>query len=379
MQARLKQLGVTAFHRVGPYLIAGGVATNLYILTAPQQVLATRTCENALGQLDDQASFLAILNAVLVADLGLYVFNVAGAMRAIVIPTTHWAYKQVAELLPRLPTLSKYQAKSLEISENEVTQAISTGMFVSMLPLSRAVTMPLLPVSLLPLGRIFLKHRLRDYPGSATYQQYHEIYSDRPWLANTLSAAESISTGVNLGGALNALSYFLINAFYDSSHENDWPYQNTVMTGMTVFGMMAGMASIFNERTHRMGNHVSSTIEMFYLICMPLVSMTLCFAPSLEDMDTFMQEGIYVVLGIAAFSLLMAEIDTRLKDEREAEASAKVEEVESDDEDYIVIPSDESQRVYAGYGTLYAANRSGAVNHDAVSEEAASPSPRGDV
>src|SRR6266496_2946208 len=124
---RLKELGITTCRRVEPYLVLGGVATNLYILTAPQHVLDTQTCEHARSRLDHNAELLAILNAVLVADTGIYVFNVTGAIRAIVIPTTHWAYHQVTKLLPGAPQLSKHQLKSLEICENELIRGISTG------------------------------------------------------------------------------------------------------------------------------------------------------------------------------------------------------------------------------------------------------------
>lgn len=350
---RLKTLGVTTCRRIGPYLILGGVATNLYILAAPQQVLETKTCENARSQLDENASLLAIINAVLVSDTGIYVFNTTGAIRAIVIPVAHWAYNQVAELLDA-PQLSRYRLASLGIFENELIKAVSTGMFISMLPLSRAVTIPLLPIAALPLARIYLKHHLFNYQGSASLPTYREQYPDYPKLANSLAAIESVSTGVNLGSSLSALSYFLIDTFYDAAHENDWDYQNYTMYGMAALGMVVGMSSIFNKHAHRICNNVSETIEMFYLIAMPLISMTLCFSPQLEDVNTFMDEGIYVVLSIAAAALGMAEISRRLmaaaEDDFESENSARIEEVDSE-EDFVSPFSNESEA--SSYGTFF--------------------------
>lgn len=319
LRNKIKSLGVTVCRHLGPYLVFGAVATNLYILLAPKEMQDEQTCENGRSKFGNDPSTLDILNSVLIADAGIYIFNVTGVIRAVVIPTTHWAHKKVAECLNSAPLIQDHHLEAIRTYENELVSTLSTGIFIKSLPINSAASYAMLPMAGLPLVRLLLKHKLPNYPGSASLPRYREIYPNQPRVANSLAALESVWSGINLGVSFNAMTDFLMNTFYNSTRKDDWKYQAQLMYGMTALGFIAGTLSIFNERLHQYSNHASSTMQIFYLICMPLISMTMCFAPSLENTDTFMQKSIYVVLAIAAFSLIMAEVNTRLTSEHEQE------------------------------------------------------------
>ena len=334
--SKVKALGISACERVEPFLIHGAMATNLYILMASQNVLDTRTCEDARAQLGVDPSLPDTLSAVFVADLGIYIFITAGAIRAIAMPTTHWAYNKVADVFPRLPRLSDYRQKSLEIGENEFIKAVSTASFIAMLPLSVAAFAPMLPVSLLPFARIFFRHRLNNYLGSASLPTYRKAFPNQPRLAIALAGIESISTGINLGSALNGFGYTLVNTFFDANHPRDWRHTNQLLYGVTALGFVIGIISALNETTHSSANHVADTLQAFFLIYNVLMSVSICLAPTL---GTNTSAFIDTAIGVGLFSLLAAEIRTLLVNAQEhAAAGPRVEDVtdeESEPEEYI--------------------------------------------
>lgn len=312
----IKSLGLTVFKRVGPYLVLGGVATNLYILFAPKEMQEEQTCENARGKLGDNPSILQILNSVFIADTGIYIFNITGVIRAVVIPTMHWAHTKVAECLDSAPLLQDHHIEAIKVHEDELINTLSTGIFIKSLPIESAASYAMLPMAAMPLIRLILKHRLSRYPGSASLPIYREIYPEQPKLVLFLAILESVWSGINLGVSFNAMTDLGMNVFYNSTHEDDWKYQNELMYATTALGFVGGVLSIFNNRSHQLSNHASNTMQFFYLISMPLLSLVMCFDPTLENIDTFMNRAIYLVLFVMTGSFIFAEGYTRLTSER---------------------------------------------------------------
>jgi len=294
----------------------------------------------------------------MVEDLGNYIFNMTGGIRAITLPTTHWAYNQLSQLISNAPRLSNKEAEKLNIFEKELINAISTGIFVEKLPIPGIASHAMLPIAAVPLVRLGLQHVVSDYPGPASYPVYRETYPDNPELALGLAGMEATLNSVNLGSSLYAIAYFLVDSFYDSTHESDLPWKNELFLGMAALGAVIGLASMADERAYRASSYAATSMQMFYLTCMPLISMAFCLAPSLENMNTFMDSSIYVIMGIAAFSMLASGIYTYLAPDY---ASARQTNTETN--------------VSQNYGTFF---RRTAINErDDVEAPSPLPSPRG--
>jgi hypothetical protein len=103
-----------------------------------------------------------------------------------------------------------------------------------------------------------------------------------------------------------------IDLAYDGSHNDDLPTNiaNPIMLASSAAGFVLGGASILSDFSYQLSNFSTTSLNLFHLIAMPLISELLCLDQKLENVDEYANKTIYIVAGICIFSLLTSVIHT---------------------------------------------------------------------
>lgn len=301
MQARqttqiIKALGLRAVKHIGPPLTLAAIATNAYILLAPEEFIEQHNCRSALSN-HANADFLQKLEATFIQDIGIYTFMVAGSIRAVLIPASHWAYKQVRAALDNPSELTKDTRKMVRIAHNESLKAVSTIISLLNLPFPFYIKVLTLPIAAVPVFRFIAYKHLAGYPGIGSHAHYKEIYGNGT-LARILTGIESASTALNVGFAAAALSALGFNLFIDSISPADPFYQNSVIYSSAAIAALVGALSVFNETLLLILNDASLSVQMTQIIAMPIIAAIICMEPSLLETERFYTHSLPLFLTI---------------------------------------------------------------------------------
>lgn len=297
------------------------------------------------GNFPVNSPFAEALNRTFIEDLGNRIFSMGFVARGVVIPGAYW---MLSTTFPKLK-ISEKNLKTIKELEKIGLTAISLISFIDTMgqdltttqiqALQGIASILLISNQLLKYGNItegksqiplatyeliyseqnatrlksffnstkaMVKYIKDNHPGSKSYAAYKEAYPDQPAVAVSLAGLEFISAIFGATLATNGIIYNGVDIGYDSVHPDDWPYMREARIAAIAFGVVVAGAMMAHQKIHQ---NVKRTTQVTGLTIQSgnlMFDILLCFMPFLVDMNNFMNESIYIIMGLYLVSLASA-------------------------------------------------------------------------
>lgn len=137
------------------------------------------------------------------------------------------------------------------------------------------------------------------------YKTYLEVIENKK-ISKLAIMGEFLYGMVNLPSAISFLLYLFLDLFYDTEHQDDWPYQNKLMFSLIITGAFFGGFSVFNQHVQKIVRSLEAAINGIFFPTMFFTSLVDCLNSDWMNGEGFKNAGSIFTTFILFFSLVLS-------------------------------------------------------------------------